>query len=722
MATVPNTVAFPRELQARRRSTHWDVEVDDTTVSLSNLDKPYWKPEGFLKGDLVTYYFNIAPTLLPYLRDRPLTLKRMPEGADGDFFYEKQVPAHAPPWVRTVPIRSRDGQGDNTSRTINYVVANDTRTLLWLAGLGAIECHPWHSRSDDLGHPDYALFDLDPMQVDFATVREVALLVKTVLDQLDLRGYPRTSGATGIQVYVPLERVHSAARIREWVARVCRLINRADPDRTTMEFSIADRSGKVYLDHAMNTEGRNIASVYSVRPERGATVSAPLTWDELSTDVQPGDFTIASIWSRLDAVGDLFTPLLAGGQDLRHAMEAVGMPAHSEQDDQRSHDVTQRLTTYDTKRRFDVTPEPRGRRSEGAHALQLQPDIESEPDPGTPPDSAGRFVIQHHLATRLHHDLRLAHEGTAPSWALPKGLPEVPGLRHLAVQTEDHPVEYLDFQGEIPHGEYGAGPMRIWDQGSYELLEWSDDKVSVRLHGTRHRGEWHLFRIGGADQPKVWNVIRADRPSPEQLRVTPPTFEPMLATLRDDPFDDPSWLYEVKWDGVRAIATVQRPGQGDDGRTQLVSRQGNDISAGYPELASLWERVLAVGAVLDGEIVAFDADGNPRFQLLQQRMHVRGNALDRLRRTIPVRYVAFDLLWLEGVDLTPRPLVERLALLDSILIPGGPLERSEPVSEHGVALYEAAQQRGLEGVMAKRADSRYTPGRRSPAWRKIKVP
>lgn len=751
MATVPTTVHFPRQLPARRKGSHWFVEVEGAELKLSNLNKLYWKPEGYLKGDLISYYFNIAPTLLPYLRDRALTMKRMPDGADGGFFYEKQAPAYTPEWMRRVPITSREISsqwGEPKRRTVDYLLADDTRGLLFLAGLGCIEFHPWHSRIDDIGRPDYAFFDLDPMEVDFATVREVALLVRTALDQLGLRSYPRTSGATGIQIYVPLDRVHSSARIREWVGRVCRLINRADPERTTMEWAVKDRTGKVFLDHGMNTEGKNIAAAYSVRPERGATVSTPLRWEELEGDVEPGDFTIATIWDRLEQVGDLFTPVLEGGQHLRQAMEAVGMPAESPEDDERGHDVgdvlgpgdesaaarleryqterageqpseertwrgprpakrggpkasVPRLAEYDRKRRFEITPEPAG---------------EAHTD-----DDERRFVIQHHLATRLHHDLRFTREGVAPSWALPKGLPDVPGVRHLAVQTEDHPIAYMAFEGEIPEGEYGGGPVRIWDSGDYELLEWTEGKVSVRLNGARHRGEWHLFRIGGQDEREIWNVVRTDEPDPDELATDPPACKPMLATLSDQAFDDPDWLFEVKWDGVRALATVKRPSRGTDGSTRLVSRLDNDITDGYPELAALWERVLARDAVIDGEIVAFDDKGNPSFQRLQRRMHVRGAPLERLRRQVPVSYVAFDLLWLDGESLLDVPLEERLAHLERVLVPGPHLQRSEPIREHGLALYTAARGRGLEGVMAKRLGSRYLPGRRSRDWLKLKV-
>lgn len=693
MPEAPTTVAFPRPLPVRRSGQHWYAATDGVEVRLSNLDKPFWVPEGYTKGDLAAYYWNVAPYVLPYVADRPLTLKRMPDGADGEFFYAKQAPPGTPDWLRRAAVRSLD-----SDKTVEYLLADDAAALLWLANLGCIELHPWHSRVDDLGKPDYAFFDLDPMGVGFDMVREVALLVRTVLDRLGLHGYARTSGATGIQIYVPIERRHDFGQVRDWVGRVCELINRADPDRTTMEWAISARTGKVFLDHNMNTEGRNIAAAFSLRPERGATVSTPVTWEEIEAGVEPGAFTITTIWTEIAERDALFRPVLAGGQDLREAMAAVGLDP-GEEPEPAGH-VVDRLAPYRAKRDFTRTPEP------------------APTDPG---EAGNRFVIQHHLATRLHHDLRLEHEGTLPSWAVPKGLPDVPGPRHLAVQTEDHPLGYLDFEGEIPHGEYGGGPVRIWDSGTYEASEWREDKVTFRLHGRRHSGTYHLFRTGGGED-RQWLVIRRDEPAPGELPPPPPRLEPMLATPGEAPFDDPAWRFEIKWDGIRALATVTRPGTGADGETRLQSRAGNDITPAYPELAPLWERVLARNAVLDGEIVAFTPQGVPSFERLQQRMHVRdAAAIGRLRARTPVTFLVFDVLALDGEPLCDLPLTERLARLESVFVPGGPFLRSDATPEHGTALYEAARARGLEGIVAKRADSRYLPGRRTKTWLKIKV-
>ena len=729
METAPTTIDFPAPLPLRRETKALFVDVDGVSVKVTNLDKLYWEPEGITKADLLTYWFNIAPWSLPYLYDRPLTLKRMPNGADGEFFYAKQAPGHTPAWVHTAPVTSRDG------KTIDYLLATDQATLVWLANMGCIELHPWHSRVDDIRHPDYAFFDLDPMgDASFAMVREVALLVHTVLDKLGLRHYPRTSGATGMQIYVPIERVHTAGQVREWVGRVCRLINRADPERTTMEWSVNRRGSVVFLDHNMNTEGKNIAATYSPRPERGASVATPLRWEEVATDFSPRDFTLATIWDRLKTAGDLFEPVLEAGQDLRAAMQTLGMDPDDDPSDE-SHvagrgrptvsppmrrrveppvkpdqapdeDVPTRLAEYDRKRDFGKTPEPAGERSAVAT------------------DDRPRFVLQHHLATRLHHDLRLERAGTAPSWALPKGLPDVKGVRHLAVQTEDHPIEYMSFSGEIPAGEYGGGPVRIWDEGTYDLLEWTDRKVTFRLHGRRHHGEYHLFRTGSADTSQ-WMVVRADDDAVAEVSDVPPpapVIAPMLATDGGEAFDHPDWLFEIKWDGVRAIATVNRPGTGGDASTVLISRNNNDISPAYPELAPLWERVLARNAVLDGEIVALDEQGKPSFQRLQHRMHVRdAAAVARGAKRTPVSLIVFDLLAVDGVPLIDLPLTERLERLDEIFVPGGPFVRSTGLREEGKAMYAAAGAQGLEGLIAKRADSPYRPGKRTKDWRKFKI-
>lgn len=756
--TSPFTLEWPALPPVARRRDAWYADVDGHEVRLTNLDKVFWPEEGYTKGDVVAYYLTAAEAVLPYVQHRPLTMKRMPDGAFGEFFYAKQAPSHTPDWITTAPVVAiRSGA------RIDYVVPTDRASLAWLANLGCIELHPWHSRIDSLGAPDYAFFDLDPFGVEFPVVRDVALHVKAVLDQLGLRGYPRTSGATGMQVYVPLDAVHAYGDVRAFVERCCALINRADPDRTTMAWDISRRDGKVFLDHNMNTEGRNIAATWSLRPEPHAPVATPLSWDEVARDVWPQDFTIASFGPHLEPRSAMFAPVLTGGQRLERAMAALGLPApgpvephhHLATADQDTGTAVERgdLGRYAAIRDFERTPEPSGtggpsapidRDTDNAGASMPQEPASRAPSreatAGAPTrdstaddrdrsrettgdsddaDRGPRFVIQHHLATRLHHDLRLERGGTLRSWAVPKGLPLVRGEQHLAVQTEDHPLEYLDFSGEIPAGEYGAGQMRIWDTGDYDVREWTDDKVTFRLHGRRHHGVWHLFRPRSNDSSQ-WLVTRVD----EGIDVPPPprTYAPMLAVSRDEPFDDPHWGFEIKWDGVRAIATLTRPGLGRPHGTTLRTRRGNEVSATYPELAGLWERILAWSAVLDGEIVAFDAQGRPSFERLQRRMNLGDEHMARrMSREVPVSYVAFDVLAIDGEDLTGRSWTQRGAHVDELLVPGGPLRRSEVLGSAGTAVFEAAQQAQLEGIIGKRASAPYRPGQRSADWLKIKV-
>jgi bifunctional non-homologous end joining protein LigD len=282
----------------------------------------------------------------------------------------------------------------------------------------------------------------------------------------------------------------------------------------------------------------------------------------------------------------------------------------------------------------------------------------------------------------------------------------------LAIHVEDHPWEYRTFTGSIPQGEYGGGEVRIFDQGAYEMLARESGKLNFRLEGDRLRGIWRLIRTRVERGKEQWlaQLVEDQRPAPDPM----PSPDPMLATLGDKAFDDPSWSFEPKWDGIRAIAVCSD-------ETRLISRNRHDVTVAYPELNKIHSRLVAVDAVLDGEIIALQ-NGIPSFQALQHRMHLRGTTdVERASRTHPVTYMAFDLLYLDGEDLTGRPLNERQGLLEETVVPSASLQVSPVVIGTGQALFTAAQAQGLEGVMAKRIDSRYHPGRRSPDWVKIKT-
>jgi bifunctional non-homologous end joining protein LigD len=355
----------------------------------------------------------------------------------------------------------------------------------------------------------------------------------------------------------------------------------------------------------------------------------------------------------------------------------------------------EQLRRYRAKRDFSRTAEPLGVPGER--------------------DGAARFVIQEHSARRLHWDLRLERDGVLVSWALPKGLPETPKDNRFAAATEEHPLEYLDFEGEIPKGEYGAGTMKIWDRGTYECLKWEPRKIEVALHGGRIRARYALFPIAAGEAPKEWLIHRMDPPADAEREAMPERIKPMLATLGKLPADDKRWAHEIKWDGVRAIA-YSRPGE-----LELHSRNLKDITAQYPELGRLNRALSSHEAVLDGEIVAFDEDGRPSFEALQRRMHVASSAqIKRLAKGTPVTYMIFDLLWLDGHSLMELPYSERRERLAALGLSGERWQTPEHIVGRGAAVLKASVEQQLEGIVAKRLDSTYHPGRRSPSWIKIK--
>jgi bifunctional non-homologous end joining protein LigD len=359
-------------------------------------------------------------------------------------------------------------------------------------------------------------------------------------------------------------------------------------------------------------------------------------------------------------------------------------------------------STYNRKRKFDETTEP---------AASFKGDV----DPGRAKPGE-TFVIHQHHATRLHFDLRLEMlNGRTPvlvSWAVPKGLPRRKGKGALAIHVEDHPFDYGKFSGSIPEGNYGAGDVRIFDEGTYEIVEQKPGNLKFRLHGKRLQGEYRLVetkRENGKDQWLVF-LSKDERPPPEPV----PPLKPMLATLVTEAFDSDDWAFEPKWDGVRTLAVC-------DEETKLISRNDRDITVAYPELHPMHHQLVALDAVVDGEICAFE-DGVPSFEKLQSRIHVRGAAeIQRLMKTVPVAFIAFDLIYLDGRDLTRLPYTDRRELLEASVVTRPWLQISPAVRGDGIALFEAAKKQSLEGIVAKKLDSRYEPGNRSKSWLKVKT-
>jgi bifunctional non-homologous end joining protein LigD len=432
-----------------------------------------------------------------------------------------------------------------------------------------------------------------------------------------------------------------------------------------------------------------------------------------------------------------------------------------------------KLEEYRRKRRFDRTPEPSGESEPVAGKVQDQPSPAAKrtrlPKPKLPQlearpgaEHGDTFVVQKHRATRLHYDFRLAIDGTLKSWAVPKGPSQSHADKRLAVQTEDHPLDYANFEGKIPEGNYGAGTVMVWDRGTFHvegnldaLRQLEKGEIKFSLNGEKLRGsfvlvklkqsekgnEWLMIKHKDAAEDSSWNIdehdgstltgrtleeIKEELPpkrraipiQPAELQgackgTMPSRVEPMLATLAEHPFSDPNWLFEIKWDGVRALARIE------NGALALRSRNGIDITTRYPELASLPNALAARKAILDGEIVALDAQGRGSFERLQERMHVRAPSESLLGQT-PVVYFAFDILYCDGYDLRGAPLLERKQLLQRLLYTSERFRYADHQLEHGKELFTLAEQNGLEGIVAKRADSPYV-SERSPYWVKLKI-
>jgi bifunctional non-homologous end joining protein LigD len=401
-----------------------------------------------------------------------------------------------------------------------------------------------------------------------------------------------------------------------------------------------------------------------------------------------------------------------------------------------------KLEEYQKKRQFDRTPEPSGTE--------------------TAAKTENTFVVQKHDATRLHYDFRLAIDGTLKSWAVPKGPSLNPNDKRLAVRTEDHPMDYANFEGNIPKGSYGAGEVMVWDRGTFQLegkedaltqLERGEIKFSlngeklrgsfviVKLKNSQKGNEWLMIKHKDAAVDPDWNIeehdgsvltgrvlaeIKAEEvpkrePSPlhaaevEGAKKTsmPTRMAPMLATLTDRPFSNPQWLFEIKWDGVRAIAWI------DSGELKLRARSGSDITEQYPDLAGLPKAFSGRQAIIDGEIAVLDGRGHSNFEKLQERMHVR-NPAQKLISEYPVIYFAFDLLYCDGYDLRGAPLLQRKQLLQRLLHVSERIRYSDHQVEKGKELFELAKQNELEGIIAKRVDSLYV-SERSTNWLKLKT-
>jgi bifunctional non-homologous end joining protein LigD len=699
------------------------VSVGGRRVTLTHLDKVMYPETGTTKADILGYYAGVAEQLIRHARDRPATRKRWVHGVGtpdepGQVFFQKNLGDGTPAWVdrRELP---------HSSRVTVYPLVNDLPTLTWLAQIGTLEVHvpQWRFGSDGQPeNPDRLVLDLDPGEgVGLAECAQVARWARAVLQDMGLDPVPVTSGSKGIHLYAALDGSSTADQVSEVAHELARALEADHPNEVLSAMTRSLRPGKVFVDWSQNSASKTTIAPYSLRGQLRPLVAAPRTWRELEA---PGleQLDYRQVQKRLERRPD---PLAA----VAEATEARGT-ARAADPDAGSRD---RLHTYRSMRDAGRTPEP---------------------VPETAPTGAGvggaAFVIQEHHARALHFDLRLEHDGVLASWALPKGVPTDPTHNHLAVHTEDHPLEYLDFEGEIPAGEYGAGSMSIWDSGSYVLEKWRDDEVIVTLRGRPDGGlagaerEYALIRTGAAEsrnwlihlmKPKAGKTVGAATVSAPATvapatvapasTTAPPTartaYSPMLARAGSLPdlSADSGWAFEMKWDGVRLLAYLDG---GPRGAVKFLTRNGNDVTASFPELVDDLRAALGnQSAVLDGEVVALDRRNRPDFSRLQTRLGLTDPGdVRQAQRGAPVHYFVFDLLEHDGAGIVDQPYSERRTALENLVTATGTVQVPPAFDGAAADALATSARLGLEGLIAKQTGSSYQVGRRTDRWVKIK--
>jgi DNA ligase D-like protein (predicted ligase)/DNA ligase D-like protein (predicted polymerase)/DNA ligase D-like protein (predicted 3'-phosphoesterase) len=634
-------------------------------VKLTNADKVLYPAAGTTKSDIFDYYTDIAEVMVPHIAGRAATRKRWPNGVNKPSFFEKQLAASAPDWLPRAGIAHRSG-------TTTYPIIDSTDGLAWIAQQAALEVHvpqwrfvaEWTRKGEELkpGPATRLVFDLDPGDgVTMAQLAEVARAVRDLIADIGLTTFPLTSGSKGLHLYSPLDKPVSSRGAVVLAKRVAQQLETSMPKLVTSTMTKSLRAGKVFVDWSQNSGSKTTIAPYSLRGREHPTVAAPRSWAELD-DKNLRQLRYDEVLKRVQRDGDLLAPLDA---------------------DVRSPD---RLTKYRSMRDASKT---------------------SEPVPNTKPavGQGNTFVIQEHHARRLHYDFRLERDGVLVSWAVPKNLPETTAVNHLAVHTEDHPLEYGGFEGTIPKGEYGGGKVVIWDSGTYETEKFHDSgdgdsgekgEVIVTLHGRRISGRYALIQTNGeqwlAHRMKDQNVFQFDE------------LAPMLATHGSVANLKPSqWAFEAKWDGYRLLVDA------DHGEVRLRSRSGRDITKDFPQLHSLASDLGDHHAVLDGEVVALDASGVPSFSEMQNRA-----------RASRIEFWAFDLLYLDGRSLLRARYRDRRQLLETLAAGSSGLIVPDQLPGDGEQALDYSRKHQWEGVIAKKRDSTYQPGRRSASWVKDK--
>ena len=630
--------------------------TDGPLVRLTNPDKVLYPETGTPKSEVFRYYTAIAEVMLPHISGRPATRKRWPNGVAEPAFFEKQLAKSAPAWLNRGTLQHRSGA------TV-YPIIDTPTGLAWIAQQAALEVHvpQWRFTADGQPGPaDRLVFDLDPGEgVTMGQLCEVARAVREIMADIGLTLYPLTSGSKGLHLYARLADPISSSGASTVAKQVAQELEKAMPNLVTATMTRSLRAGRVFVDWSQNSAAKTTIAPYSLRGRPAPTVAAPRTWEEIG-EPNLRQLRYDEVLARVAEHGDLLAGLAGDAPTARAA---------------------DRLMTYRRKRDAAKTPEP---------VPSATPAFGND----------DRFVIQEHHARRLHYDFRLERGGVLVSWAVPKNLPDTTAGNHLAVHTEDHPLEYATFEGTIPKGQYGGGTVSIWDSGTYTAEKWrvdgeKDGEVIVDLAGRRISGRYALIQTSG-DQ---WLAHRMKDQPGDHVQ----DFAPMLATHGSvDKLTSARWAFEGKYDGYRMLVEI------DHGRLRLQSRNGRDVTGEYPSLQLLAADLSEHQVILDGEVVALDADGVPSFTEMQNRA-----------RATRIEFWAFDILSLDGRSLLRAKYRDRRRVLET-LSAGTGLIVPALIGPDGSGAHAYSRSRKWEGVVAKKWDSTYQPGRRSAAWIKDK--
>jgi bifunctional non-homologous end joining protein LigD len=506
-----------------------ELKVGGRTVKLSRLDKVLFPETGFTKANLIDYYIRISRFVLPHLRNQPVTLKLFPDGIHGKSFYQKDAPAHMPKWVKTADVSRVSGESQ-----IHYPLLNDLPSLVWSANMTNIELHTLLARAPKIEQPTMIMFDLDPgPPAGLIECTRVALWLRDLLDQLKLQCFVKSSGSKGLHFCVPLNTRVGYEETQPFAEALAKLLERQHPDLVVSVMAKARREGKVFIDWSQNVDFKSTVCVYSMRAKRERPfISMPLSWDDLEHALQRHDPSLLETEPdeairRCESSGDLFAPLLKLKQQIprqwRQAIEALNLPERRGTPSKT--DLS--LNTYAAKRDFSQTREP--------------PALSAPSKPGT---ASRLFVIQKHAARQLHYDFRIEMEGALKSWAVPKGPPYERNEKRLAMQVEDHPLDYARFEGTIPPGNYGAGTVMVWDIGTYEVMDGNihQGKLHLILKGKKLKGEWILVQAARDDTKRTWFLIKGGdsmKPlSPRQDDRSALTSRPLEQIAKDN---DAQW-------------------------------------------------------------------------------------------------------------------------------------------------------------------------------------